>query len=340
MTVFDRGAILEQCLGAGIEANADHPLALLTTYAVGGAAAVGVVVRSGDHLVRLAGILSQHRDVPLVVLGRGSNTLVSDGGFDGVVVVMATGEEARTVDVDGDSVTASAAMLMPVLARRAVQAGRGGLEWCVGIPGTVGGAVRMNAGGHGAEMVDSLSHVSLVSLRSGVHRTVDASALGLHFRGSALCPQHVVVSATFRTPAVDPAVGAASIDEIVSWRRQNQPGGRNAGSVFVNPSPGEGSAGALIDAAGLRGFTVGGAAVSEKHANFIQASEGATAGDIIAVMCHVQDEVERVHGLRLRSEVRLVGFPDDISARFSDDQHSHDAIRTACHELCSLMGDR
>lgn len=336
---FDRGALVAGCRAAGIEVHLDHALALLTTYAVGGSAAAAVILRSTDEVVRFAGVMSTMPGVPLVVIGRGSNTLVSDAGFPGVAVVMATGDEGRAVAVDGDLVSASGSMLMPVLARRSVQAGRAGLEWCVGIPGTVGGAVRMNAGGHGAEMVDSLVSVSLVSLRSGVRRQVEASALGLHFRGSALCAQHVVLSATFATTSQDPVVGTAALDEIVSWRRQNQPGGRNAGSVFVNPAPGEGSAGALVDSLGLRGFAVGGAHVSEKHANFIQATEGATAGDIIGVMSHVQDQVAQHCGVVLRSEVRLVGFDDDVVARFSGAHHSDAGNLDACRSLCRLMGD-
>jgi UDP-N-acetylmuramate dehydrogenase len=340
MNSVDRDALAARCREAGITVHIDHPLALLTTYGVGGSASVAVTLRSSDEVTLFAGIAAKFDDLPVAVIGRGSNTLVADSGFDGVAVVMATGDDARTVGVDGDVVTASGSMLMPVLARRSVQAGRGGLEWCVGVPGTVGGAVRMNAGGHGAEMVDSLVSVTLVSMRSGVHREVGAPELGLHFRGSALCPQHVVVSAKFRTTTIDPSAGAATIDDVVAWRRQNQPGGRNAGSVFVNPSPGEGSAGALIDSLGLRGHAVGGASVSDKHANFIQASEGATASDIIGVMSHVQDRVAEELGVVLRSEVRLVGFDDEVVARFGGSHHSGAANIEACRVLCGLMGDR
>jgi UDP-N-acetylmuramate dehydrogenase len=318
----------------------DQPLALLTTYGVGGRASAVVTLRSSDEVLRFANVMSTCADVPIVVIGRGSNTLVSDSGFDGVAVVIATGDESRAINVTGDLVTASGAMLLPVLARRSAQAGRGGLEWCVGVPGTVGGAVRMNAGGHGAEIVDSVVSVSLVSLRSGVHRDIDAHSLGLRFRGSALGAHHVVVSATFRTVEADPTAGIAMIDDIVSWRREHQPGGRNAGSVFVNPSPGEGSAGALIDSLGLRGFTVGGANVSEKHANFIQASDGATASDIIAVMCHVQDVVAEKCGVVLRSEVRLVGFDNDVASRFGAGHRTDEANEASSLELGRLMGDQ
>lgn len=339
MNPADRDALAVQCRDAGLAVQLDQPLALLTTYGVGGRATVGVTLRSADEVIRFAHIMSGFDAVPVTVIGRGSNTLVSDAGFEGVAVIMATGDEARAITVDDDLVSASGSMLMPVLARRSVQAGRGGLEWCVGIPGTVGGAVRMNAGGHGAEMVDSLVSVGLVSLRSGVCREVTTADLGLHFRGSALCSQHVVLSARFRTSMTDPSKGAALLDDIVSWRRQNQPGGRNAGSVFVNPSPGEGSAGALIDSLGLRGYSVGGACVSEKHANFIQATDDATASNIIDVMSHVQRRVADEHGILLRSEVRLVGFADDVATRFGGEHHSDPANVEACRVLCGLMGD-
>jgi len=161
----------------------------------------------------------------------------------------------------------------------------------------------------------------------------------LHFRGSALSAHHIVMSAEFSTSAQDVQKGTAELDNIVAWRREHQPGGRNAGSVFVNPAPGSGSAGALIDAAGLRGFTSGGAHVSEKHANFIQATETATASDIIAVMDHVQNVVREQTGTVLRSEVRLVGFSDNIAQQFADAQHDAPQFVAARQSLCSLLGE-
>jgi UDP-N-acetylmuramate dehydrogenase len=149
-----------------------------------------------------------------------------------------------------------------------------------------------------------------------------------------------VVSADFTTTSQDVQQGTAEIDHIVAWRREHQPGGRNAGSVFVNPAPGAGSAGALIDAAGLRGFTSGGAHVSEKHANFIQASDTASASDIIAVMNHVQNIVREQTGTVLRSEVRLVGFADDIALQFADTQHDAPHFMSARHALCSMLGEQ
>ena len=339
MPSWNSSAVLAALQAKDIDVEQNKQMALLTTYAVGGSATLAVTLRTAHDIERAADALSTCGEIPLVVLGRGSNTLFADDGFDGLVVIMASSDESRTVQCDGSVVRAAGSMLMPVLARRSVQAGRGGLEWCVGIPGTVGGAVRMNAGGHGAEMVDSLIRARVVSLRSGLSQEIDASQLGLHFRGSALSAHHVVVSTEFTTTDSTVEEGTRVLDEIVSWRRQHQPGGRNAGSVFVNPAPGEGSAGALIDAAGLRGFSVGGAQVSDKHANFVQASDGATASDIVAVMTHVQRVVEESVGVILRSEVRLVGFSHDVEARFKDMRHDQADFVAARHAISTVLGE-
>jgi len=332
-------SLLTQLSRQGLTAEIDKPMAMLTTYAVGGSADVAVTVRSEQEIQHVASVLSEQSEIDVVVLGRGSNTLFSDSGYRGVVVILGTSDESRNISVVNGDVRASASMLMPVLARRSVQQGCGGLEWCVGIPGTVGGAVRMNAGGHGADIAESLVSATVVSLRSGVSKALETSALGLHFRGSALSPHHVVSAATFRVTSISVGEGTRTLDDIVAWRRAHQPGGRNAGSVFVNPAPGEGSAGSLIDRCGLRGFSIGGAQVSEKHANFIQASDGATASDVLAVMNHVQSVVADRLGVILRSEVRLVGFDADVAAQFSDVLHDSADNTSARHRLSVELGE-
>jgi UDP-N-acetylmuramate dehydrogenase len=324
---------------AGFDVRVDFPLGPQTTYAVGGKASLGVVVANIDSCGELAEILSRYPSIALAIVGRGSNTLVCDDGFSGVAVVVSSAPRDLEVQVDGDIVTAQGSMTMPILARRCVGVERGGLEWCVGIPGSVGGAVRMNAGGHGAEMRDSLVSTHVVSLKSGKSADVATSDLGLHFRGSALAQHHLVMKASFVTSEISSQQGTRIIDEVVRWRRENQPGGRNAGSVFVNPAPGSGSAGALIDALGLRGTRHGGAVVSDKHANFIQADPEATALDIVNVMSHVQTKVEEAHGITLRSEVCLLGFPSDIVDRFADPTH-HSAEKVQAREhLGKLLGE-
>jgi UDP-N-acetylmuramate dehydrogenase len=298
-----------------------------------------VKLQCREDALAIASVLSQYPEVPIVVMGRGSNLLVSDTGFDGVIVQMAISPEENQVEVIDDVLHANGAMLMPVLARRSVNAGRGGLEWCVGIPGTVGGAVRMNAGGHGADMTSSVVDATVLSLRSGQVGSVTADQLGFYFRGSALSSHHIVLSVRLRTVAQESTVGTSEINSVVGWRREHQPGGRNAGSVFVNPGTGPDSAGSLIDAAHLRGYSVGSAQVSEKHANFIQASDGALASDIAEVMTHVQATVEEFHGVRLYSEVCLVGFSSEIMNCFSNPLHSSIEMLAAQHEVRKILGE-
>jgi UDP-N-acetylmuramate dehydrogenase len=310
--VADGLAVLAERLGP--VAARDVPVGPMTTYRVGGSAALLVRAGSLADLRRISTALDG-LDVPAVVVGKGSNLLVSDAGFAGLVVVL--GGSCDEIDVpsrpeggNGPALaTFGGSVALPVAARRTVAAGLAGFEWAVGVPGSVGGAVRMNAGGHGSDMAASLERVHLFHLRRGLDRPVAAEALGLRFRGSALGDDHVVLSATVSLEwAADPSDGQATIDEIVRWRRDNQPGGHNAGSVFVNPEPGRVSAGALIDGLGLRGLRIGTAEVSTKHANFIQADEGGRSADVVALMAEVRRRVEDAHGYRMRSEIRLLGF--------------------------------
>ena len=215
-----------------------------------------------------------------------------------------------TLDIEPGNavVTASAGSSLPVVARKTAAAGLTGFEWAVGVPGSIGGAVRMNAGGHGSDMAGSLIEVTIVDLVANCERNVPAADIGLSFRHSELPASAVVVEARLQLAHGDRGESERMISEIVSWRRANQPGGQNAGSVFVNPVPGEVSAGALIDAAGLRGMRVGSAYVSHKHANFIQVDDGGSADDVRALMQIVSDRVESTSGYALRSEIRLVGF--------------------------------
>jgi len=288
-------------------ARRDVALGPLTTYRVGGAAALFVRVETLADLRRVAQVVA-NAGVPTLVVGRGSNLLVADGGFDGVAVSL--GAIAEQIELDDAVARAGASVLLPVLARRTAAAGLTGLEWAVGVPGSVGGAVRMNAGGHGSDIATSLLDVLVVDLRTGFEGRVPTSRLGLRFRGSDLADHQVVVDARFQLAPGDRAESEAEIAEIVRWRRENQPGGQNAGSVFVNPIPGVLSAGEVIDGLGLRGLRIGTARVSEKHANFVQSEEGGTAADVRAVIEAVRARVSSERGIALRSEIRLIGFPD------------------------------
>jgi UDP-N-acetylmuramate dehydrogenase len=297
---------LVRALGPGVER--DHPLGALTTYRVGGRAALFMEVADEAGLTDVARHTAGD-DVPVLVLGRGSNLLVADRGFDGLVVALGPGFDSLDLDIDdqGGRARAGGALSLPVLARRTAAAGLHGLEWAVGVPGSVGGAVRMNAGGHGSDTAATLVEFRSVDLATGSVGTLPAARLEPAYRHTALTSSQVVVSGTFQLALGDAAEGAAAIAEIVRWRRAHQPGGSNAGSVFTNP-PGD-SAGRLIDACGLKGFRMGTAEVSTKHANFIQAEPGGSADDVLAVIRHVQAVVAATTGTDLRTEVRLIGFP-------------------------------
>ena len=286
----------------------DIPLAGLTTYKLGGPVALLVRVRREGDLGALADVVRVHRP-PLLFVGRGSNLLVADTGFAGVGVVLEGDLETIDLGGDGRTVGAGGALPLPVLARRSAAAGRAGLEFYVGIPGSVGGAVRMNAGGHGRETSEVLVSVRVADLAGdGAVEVRPVAVLDLGYRMSGLGPSEVVTGATFATTPEDPAVCDARVAEVVRWRREHQPGGANAGSVFANP---EGdSAGRLIDASGCKGLRVGGAVVSEKHANFFQAEAGATASDVRALVLEVQRRVREATGIELRPELRMVGFAE------------------------------
>jgi UDP-N-acetylmuramate dehydrogenase len=283
------------------------PVAELTTYRLGGPIDVVVRVTTDAELAEVAAVVRAADPTPaLLVVGRGSNLLVADRGYVGLGLVLAGDFEA--VDVAGDGARAGAGTPLPVLARRAAAGGRAGLEFYVGIPGSVGGAVRMNAGGHGRDTASVLRRAWTIDVAAGdaQPRPRDAADLDLRYRHSALRATEVVTAAEFDATPDAPAACAARIDEIVRWRREHQPGGANAGSVFRNP-PGD-SAGRLIDSVGLKGLRVGGAVVSTKHANFFQAEAGATADDVAGLVAAVQARVDEATGVRLEPELLLVGF--------------------------------
>jgi UDP-N-acetylmuramate dehydrogenase len=280
---------------------------------VGGPAALFVEVEGAADLEAVRPVLAERAGSrPLFVIGRGSNLLVADAGFDGIVVRLGAGFASLDLPGSGASpaeqvvVRAGAALALPVLARRVADAGWTGLAWAVGVPGSVGGAVRMNAGGHGSDMASCLVRYRWVDLLGPGGGTDEVAKLDYGYRSSSVTPAQLVVGADLRVAPGSAAEEQAEVAAIVRWRRENQPGGSNAGSVFTNPE--DDSAGRLIDDAGLKGFGIGTAHVSEKHANFIQAERGGRADDVRAVMEHVRAVVAARCGITLRTEVRLLGF--------------------------------
>ena len=296
---------IEEAAGVlGPRARRQVPLGPFTTYGVGGPAALLLEVRSEADL-ELARQAVTAGGVPVLVVGRGSNLLVSDGGFGGLAIVPG-GLETLTVDTEARRARAEAGVLLPVLARRTAAAGLTGLEWAVGVPGSVGGAVRMNAGGHGADVAATLVRFRFVDLAGGEDGEFGPERLDFGYRHSTVAPHHVVVWAEFALDPGDRSASEERIADIVRWRREHQPGGQNAGSVFTNP-PGD-SAGRIIEAAGMKGARQGSAHVSSKHANFIQVDDGGSADDVVTLIREVRERVRTEAGVDLEPEVCLVGF--------------------------------
>jgi UDP-N-acetylmuramate dehydrogenase len=298
--------------GAGVTVVADAGLAPHTTLRVGGPADLLVTVDDEQALLKTVSLVREH-DVPLLVLGRGSNLLVPDEGWPGVVLRLGSG--FRGIRIDGTTVVAGAAEPMPSVAVRTAQAGLAGFAWGAAVPGSIGGGVRMNAGAHGADMADSLTSARVLDVRDGEVTTWDIRRLGLGYRSSALPPSAVVVEVTLSLQTSDASSVLAEIDAIQRWRREHQPLNRpSCGSVFANPSGM--SAGALIERAGLKGHRIGGAEVSTAHANFIVTEPGASAADVDSLIELVRDRVRQSSGVELRTEV--------VRARLDPPSHQRD----------------
>jgi UDP-N-acetylmuramate dehydrogenase len=279
----------------------DEPLAPHTSLRIGGPADFFLRVASEKDLLDAIQV-ARENELPVFLLGGGTNLLVADRGIRGVVLQNGWRESS----VDGDIVTASSGTELAHVAAVAARSGIEGLEWMATVPGTVGGAVHGNAGAFGSETADALIDAELVDL-TGDRWTARVDELAYSYRKSALQGTPIVcVRARFRGKSGDRANAVKRIKEMANERIKKQPLAQpNTGSIFRNP-PGD-FAGRLIEAAGLKGRAVGGAKVSEKHANFIVNTSGATAGDVRALMALVQQDVSRKFNVKLVPEVELVG---------------------------------
>jgi UDP-N-acetylmuramate dehydrogenase len=286
----------------------NEPMGPHTTYRVGGRVRTYVDVTTQQGLAE--SIDQWSSDDTVRVVGNGSNLLVADGDHDISVLHLRDELTQITWEFDGDEVVvvAGAGLDLPVASRKLAAAGVRGFEWAVGVPGTFGGAIAMNAGGHGADMAASVEKVWL--WRDGVRREVAASELCFGYRHSALSAGDVVESVQLRLHRGEVDEAKQEISSIVSWRREHQPGGANAGSVFRNP---EGdSAGRLLEAAGLKGLRLGTAQISTKHANFIIADANGSANDVFNLMRVARDRVLATSGVTLIAETRLWGFGEAL----------------------------
>ena len=281
----------------------DVPLAALTTYKVGGPATFFAEPVDLSELRDL--LLMVDPGTQIVVLGRGSNVVIADTGIDGLVIKLGRAFQAAAVSPDG-SIVAGGGMTLPKLARFAAEAGRDGLSFYVGIPGSVGGAIRMNAGGHGSETAQVLNHAVVLDARSVEVVRMTPSELALSYRHSGLSDTDIVIQGTFVTEPGDPSALEDELRTITRWRKDHQPGGTlNAGSVFKNP-PGD-HAGAIIDRLGLKGERVGAISVSNVHANFMVAASGATATDIFRFVYKIKAIVRDHTGIDLEPEIKFLG---------------------------------
>jgi UDP-N-acetylmuramate dehydrogenase len=288
--------------GVGDRVRVDFPLAPLTSFRLGGPAALYVEAESPEDLAAVGRALRE--GVPLLVIGKGSNLLVSDDGFPGVVLRL--GRSFRWAARDGDRLSAGAAMPLPALAGVAYQHGLAGLEFGVAIPASLGGSVRMNAGAHGHSLDEVLESAELFDFAEDRFRVVPAPEAGFGYRRSALPDPAVVVGATVHLRPGDHENIRREMDQARAWRRATQPLAEpNCGSVFKNP-PGDHAA-RLIEEVGGKGMSVGAARVSEKHANFIVAAPGSTAADVHRLIRSLQERVRDRFGLELEPEVHVVG---------------------------------
>ena len=274
-----------------------------TTYRTRAKCSLYVEVSNEAELQSVVSV-NKKTNKEILIIGNGSNLLIADIGFDGLVVRLGKGFEE--IEINDTHVKAGAAVKLPVLARKTASVGLAGFEWAVGVPGTIGGAVKMNAGGHGSDMCESVQSAEVIDLLNGKKISLSADDLEFVYRTSSIESHQIVVNVILVLGKGVPAVSNEKIKEIVRWRLENQPGGQNAGSVFKNPE--KKSAGELIEETGSKGFRVGTATISQKHANFIQVDRDGRATDVYLLMKEIQRRVSEEFGIKLQIETQLIGF--------------------------------
>jgi UDP-N-acetylmuramate dehydrogenase len=295
----------KRLLGSLAQTNIN--LGTMTTYRVGGNAALYVEAQSEDELSQIA-VTQQATGLPVLIVGKGSNLLVAEAGFPGIAVSLGEQFEASEIDAERAVVRAGGPVALPALARRCVHAGLTGFEWAVGVPGSIGGAIRMNAGGHGSDMKACVTRATIFDFANSSTELWDKPRLRFAYRKSSISPTQIVLEATLQLTHDLAGRAQNMLGEIVQWRRDNQPGGQNAGSVFVNPETE--TAGELLDRLGFKGFRIGSAQISPKHANFVQVDQGGSSDDVDAVIRAVAARVFNEAGIELRTEIRRVGFEE------------------------------
>jgi UDP-N-acetylmuramate dehydrogenase len=290
------------------EVREAEPLARYSTYRLGGPATI-VIPQSTEDVVAALAVAGEAR-VPWFVLGLGSNVLLPDEGLDAIVIRLGKGLDRQVAD--GERWTFGAGVPAPIAARKSAQAGWAGIQMMVGVPGTVGGGVYMNAGCHGGQWSDTVQEVLAVNA-TGQLRRIPAEEIPFRYRWSGL-DGWIVLETTVRLHPGDPGDLAAEVTRLFDWRQRGTPFNQPCcGSVFKNPETPVvdegrelGTAGQLIDAAGLKGFRIGGAEVSPMHANYFVNTGSATAGDVLALIEHARAAVAKRFGVLLEPEVKII----------------------------------
>ncbi len=301
MSIFNAYMQLSGAIDADV--RRDEMLSHRTTLRIGGPAALLVVAHSYTALAYTLDVLA-HENVPWVVLGKGSNILCSDNGYRGCIICL--GREFTRIAVEGESITCGGAALTSKLVNTALKSSLTGLECCAGIPGTVGGALAMNAGSRDQWIGSVVRDVVVLRKREGLARLA-ASDIAWGYRSTSFLPGDIILEATLDLSSDERDKIARRMDALLKRRKLTQPIGLpTCGSVFKNPL--EGSVGALIEKCGLKGAKRGGARISEVHANFVVNESRASADDVCALMQLMRDSVHASYGIALEPEVRFLGF--------------------------------
>jgi UDP-N-acetylmuramate dehydrogenase len=282
------------------------PIARLSTVRTGGAAEF--FARVGDHEQLLALLAwADAREIPVNVVGSGSNLLIADEGVTGLVLKL--DRDLARIEIDGERIVSGGGARLPAVAARAARAGLSGIEFGVNIPGTVGGAVRMNANAYGGELAEALEWVQITTAAGSVRRR--PAELGFAYRHSSIAPREIVSGACFALARADPASVTATLAQMRTRRHAAQPQGiKTFGSTFKNPNDprAEGrSAGLLLAEAGCDGVALGGARFAPKHANFIENTGNASTADVLALMAEGRRRVRERFGVELEPEVQTLG---------------------------------
>ena len=284
----------------------DFPLARLTTVRTGGAGQFFARAGSEEQLLEML-VWAATEDLAVSVVGSGSNLLIADEGVRGLVLKL--DRDLAAISVDGQRMLCGGGARLPAVAARAARAGLSGIEFGVNIPGTVGGAVRMNANAYGGELQSALEWVQ-VATASGLQRR-EPRELGLAYRRSSLADGEIVARASLLLAPGEPAAIKATLEEMRRWRHEAQPQGiKTFGSAFKNPDDPRAqgrSAGLLLSDAGCNGLALGGARFAPKHANFIENTGAATTADVIALMADGRRRVQERFGVALEPEVQTLG---------------------------------